>query len=177
MILAALALAWFFGLDLWAYVAWDATLLWTSAAALVPLLVLFQLCYVSEFRPLREIRTLLLDLLGPPLAACRWYDLPLLAALAGIGEELLFRGVLQIGVANATTGAIGLIVAAIVFGLAHAVTPTYALIAGLMGLYLGGLLSVGRTPNLVLPILVHAAYDLIAFVILRRDYRRRHARP
>lgn len=171
MVLAALVLAWLVGVDLWAFVRFDARSLWQSLLAVLPLLVFFAVTYRWPCGPLKRIKQLLLEVLGPSLAACRWYDLPLLAGLAGLGEELLFRGVIQLGIAQGTSPAIGLVVASVIFGVAHAVTPTYAVLAGMMGLYLGGLLQLEATPNLLPPILVHALYDLAAFLILRRDYR------
>ena len=171
MVLAALLLAWLAGIDLWTFVRFDARSVWQSLLAVLPLLVLFAITYRWPWGPLKRIKDLLLDVLGPSLAACRWYDLPLLAFLAGLGEQLLFRGVIQLGIAQGTSPAIGLVVASVIFGVAHAVTPTYAVLAGMMGLYLGGLLHLEAAPNLTPPILVHAVYDLVAFVILRRDYR------
>ncbi|MFC1597814.1 lysostaphin resistance A-like protein, partial [Planctomycetota bacterium] len=58
----------------------------------------------------------------------------------------------------------GLAVAAILFGLAHPITPGYVLLAGLMGLYLGWLqITCG---NLLVPIMAHAVYDFLALVYL-----------
>ncbi len=88
--------------------------------------------------------------------------LALTALAAGIGEEALFRGLLQ----GALTGPLGtwgaLLVASLVFGLAHAVTGLYALIATVFGLYLGGLWV--ATGDLTVPIVAHAAYDFVAFM-------------
>jgi len=42
-----------------------------------------------------KIRELLLNTLGPGLHLYHWTDLFMLAAIAGISEELLFRGVIQ----------------------------------------------------------------------------------
>lgn len=176
MALAALALAWLFEIDLWAYVSLDFAVLWQSGLAVLPLLLLFGVTYRWPWGPLGRIQELLRETLGPSLLACRWYDLPLLAGLAGLGEELLFRGVLQIGVSQWTTPLTGLIVASMLFGFAHAITPLYAVLAGLIGLYLGSLLYTTETPNLLLPVLVHAVYDLIAFVVLREDCRLRQRR-
>lgn len=173
--MAAIGLAWLLDIDLWAITAFDFAAGWHSAAALAPLLVLFFVTYRWPWGPLRRIKELLLDVMGPPLSACRWFDLPLLAGLAGLGEELLFRGVLQTGLDRWAGSAVGLGIAGIAFGLVHAVTPTYAVLAALIGVYLGGLLYVWEPPNLLVPIVVHAVYDLVAFVILRNDYRRRES--
>jgi membrane protease YdiL (CAAX protease family) len=111
--------------------------------------------------PLRTIKELLLELLGPSLAACRWYDLLLVATVAGFSEELLFRGVLQ--------PLLGLIWSNVLFGLAHAVTVSYAVLAGLIGGYLGWMLS--ASGNLLAPIIAHALYDFLAFLAVAREWR------
>ena len=52
---------------------------------------------------------------------------------AGIGEELLFRGVVQALLERWLGPWIALGVASILFGLVHALTPTYALLAAFAG--------------------------------------------
>lgn len=173
MALAAIGLAWLAGIDLRDITVWSVDSLGQSLAAVAPLLGLFFLTYRWPVGPLVRIKQILVDVMGPALAACRWYDLPLLAGLAGLGEELLFRGVLQTGLDRWAGRGIGLVTAAVIFGLVHAVTPAYAVLAGLIGLYLGGLLYFLEPPNLLVPIVVHAVYDLVAFIVLRNDYRRR----
>jgi membrane protease YdiL (CAAX protease family) len=52
----------------------------------------------------------------------------------------------------------------VLFGLLHPITPTYAVLAALMGAYLGGVwLASG---NLLVPIVAHALYDFIALAYL-----------
>ncbi len=88
----------------------------------------------------------------------------LVAALAGLGEELLFRGVLQAALVEVLGPVAALVVAALVFGLVHALSWAYFAMASLMGLYLGALFLL--TGNLLLPVIVHAVYDAIAIAIL-----------
>ena len=59
---------------------------------------------------------------------------------------------------------VGLAVASVLFGLAHAITVSYVLLAALMGLYLGWLWI--ATGNLLVPIMAHAGYDFLALVYL-----------
>lgn len=80
--------------------------------------------------------------------------------LAGFGEELLFRGVIQAGLEQLTGTATGLVLASLIFGLLHAITPAYFILATIMGLYLGLLYQL--TGNLLIPCLVHALYDWAA---------------
>jgi membrane protease YdiL (CAAX protease family) len=86
---------------------------------------------------------------------------------------MLFRGVIQHGVAERIGPpggvAIGIGIASLLFALAHALSGTYAVLAGLISVYFGWLLIV--TGNLLVPILAHAAYDFLAFVHLLRVER------
>jgi uncharacterized protein len=146
------------------------------AAALPPFLLLL---VTDRFRlsALERIKQLVLQILGPALAACRWYELVLVAALAGFGEELVFRGVVQRCLERwldfGGWGPIaGLIASNVIFGLLHLVTPTYAILAALMGVYFGVLLDATHPPNLVVPMLAHGLYDYLAFLLLRREVRK-----
>jgi membrane protease YdiL (CAAX protease family) len=166
VLVALLLAAW---LDLWPlqtihFNGQDA--LWGSVA-IVPMLLLFFAA--------RGLRGLVVELLGQPLSLCTWYDLLLVAALAGFGEELLFRGVLQpwIGRGHPLAGLIG---ANLIFGLLHALTPGYAALATAFGFYLSWLLAGFGEPNLLRPIVAHAAYDYVAFLLIVREYRQRAAR-
>jgi membrane protease YdiL (CAAX protease family) len=105
-------------------------------------------------------------LLVPFLSRLTVADFAVVAILAGFGEEGLFRGLLQGWLAESLSPVAGLVVASTLFGLLHFVTPAYALLAGLLGLYLGILYLV--TGNLVVPIVVHALYDFLALLYLVR---------
>ncbi|RKY22336.1 MAG: CPBP family intramembrane metalloprotease [Planctomycetota bacterium] len=96
--------------------------------------------------------------LGPAIGAASVSDLLLVSLAAGVGEELLFRGVLQ--------PLWGLWPTALVFGLAHALTPAYFGLAVGMGLLLGWLSA--HTGGLFAPMAVHAVYDAVALLRLRR---------
>ena len=107
-------------------------------------------------------------MLVPLFRDCRLAELAIIATLAGIGEEMLFRGVIQAAAAQEIGGQrgvwLGLLLASVLFGLLHPITPTYAILAGLIGLYLGGLwLASG---NLLTPVVAHGAYDFLALVYL-----------
>jgi len=91
-------------------------------------------------------------------------DICLISLWAGLAEELLFRGVIQ------AKG--GLIVASILFGLLHAVTPAYALLATVIGFYIGLLYHFFQ--SLLIPIQLHCIYDFAALIYLKycvRDER------
>ncbi|MEE2767390.1 MAG: CPBP family intramembrane glutamic endopeptidase [Pseudomonadota bacterium] len=139
--------------------------------ATIPMLILFLLFYQYPVGPLYPIKKSLLDIMGPLLSSCRWYELLILAAVAGISEEVLFRGVLQPWMEVSLGVSAGLIVSNVIFGLLHWITATYALIAGLIGLYLAYMMDVSEPRNLLTPIVVHGLYDFLAFVFVAAAYR------
>jgi len=89
---------------------------------------------------------------------------------AGIGEELLFRGALQAWLDDSLPVALAIILPSVVFGLLHNNNLIYMIIAGVIGLYLGVLFAV--TGNILVPIIAHTVYDVIAFaytnILIRR---------
>jgi hypothetical protein len=89
-----------------------------------------------------------------------------ISLLAGVGEELLFRGALQSGLESPLGVPGALLAASVLFGLCHWINHTYAFVAMAVGLYLGGLFLV--TDNLLAPIVCHAVYDFGALVWLFR---------
>jgi membrane protease YdiL (CAAX protease family) len=113
--------------------------------------------------------------LGPILARRSPAELALLAALAGVGEELLFRGLLQAGLMRVMPSYLALVCASALFGLAHFATSTYAIVAGLMGLYLGGIFLLQG--NLLAPIVTHALYDFVALLLVVRRYQVTQGQP
>jgi len=139
--------------------------------ATIPMFILFLLFYQYPVGPLYPIRKNLLDIMGPLLSSCRWYELLSLAAVAGISEEILFRGVLQPWMEAGLGVSAGLILSNVIFGLLHWITATYALIAGLIGLYLAYMMDVSEPRNLLTPIVVHGLYDYLAFVFVAAAYR------
>ena len=59
-----------------------------------------------------------------------------------------------------------LLLTSVVFGLGHLITPAYALLAGLLGFYLGTLALV--YDNLLLVMTVHGLYDFLALIYLTK---------
>jgi membrane protease YdiL (CAAX protease family) len=151
-----------------------ARLEWRAVAvglvATLPLLAFFAVSWRSPRRELREIRSrlerLLPRLIGG-LGVSWWLGVVVLALAAGIGEELLFRGFLQGSLEHMLGATLGLLAAGLVFGLVHAITPAYAVIATFMGLYLG--IAWRVSGNLVVPITIHAAYDAaVIWFVMRK---------
>ena len=140
-------------------------------AASLPLLVGLRWTLSTSFPPVRRLVEVVEDQLGPLLASRSSVELAVLASLAGLAEEILFRGVVQVGLARVLPDAAALVLASTAFGVAHFITRAYALLAGMAGLYLGTLfLAQG---NLLVPIVAHALYDFVALTYLVRRYRAR----
>ena len=95
VLLVGLGLGWLAGINPWLGCRVTPVSIAWGVAATGPLLLAFGVTYTLDWAPLRRIRELLIELLGRPMARCRWYDLVVLAVLAGVCEELLFRGVIQ----------------------------------------------------------------------------------
>mmetsp|Transcript_11768 Transcript_11768/g.22013 ORF Transcript_11768/g.22013 Transcript_11768/m.22013 type:complete len:182 (+) Transcript_11768:814-1359(+) len=85
-----------------------------------------------------------------------------LGTAAGLGEEMLFRGVLQFELSERLGDVVALGSSALVFGALHAVTPLYAILAGLASLYFGELYL--QYHNLAVPIVCHGLYDVGALM-------------
>jgi membrane protease YdiL (CAAX protease family) len=140
-----------------------------GVVATAPLLLVLRWTLTTAWSPVRRLVALVVEQLGPLLAQRSPMELALLAALAGFAEEILFRGVVQVGLARILPQSGALIVASAAFGLAHLVTPTYGVLAGLAGVYLGGLFLLQG--SLTTPIVAHAVYDVVALNCVVRLYR------
>jgi len=96
-----------------------------------------------------------------------------MSIFAGVFEELLFRGVLQTATAQITPMVVAILISNLIFGAVHWRTALYALIAGLIGVWLGVLFAL--TGNLLTPILTHGVYDLVALFVTARAIDARRA--
>jgi len=104
----------------------------------------------------RELRPLFTDM--------SWLQLLVLALLAGVGEELLFRGFLQPWLGVYLSAELGILVAAIVFGLLHFASVPYFLLTAVLGLAFG--ITYWSTGSLLMVMVWHGFYDLLVFLIL-----------
>mmetsp|Transcript_22988 Transcript_22988/g.35440 ORF Transcript_22988/g.35440 Transcript_22988/m.35440 type:complete len:335 (-) Transcript_22988:249-1253(-) len=84
----------------------------------------------------------------------------MLGVVAGVGEEMLFRGVIQEQLTKSLGNEdLSLVLTSVIFGLGHAVTPLYAFIAGIASLFFGSLYIYAKH-NLVVPMVCHGIYDV-----------------
>ncbi len=108
---------------------------------------------------LHRIERLLMSVLDMP--ALRPHHALLFGLLAGIPEEILFRGAIQ--------PAWGLLLASVTFGALHAISFAYFLYATCAGLLLGGLAL--WCEGLWAPIAAHTVIDVLMFLLLMRRWR------
>jgi len=177
LIVLAYGIGWAVSINPLAHVEFSPMALVWSAVGTLPLYLLFALSYNLPWNGMRAVRNFLVEKLGPFLSRYRWQELLYLGFLAGISEEILFRGLLQPWFEQNWGWVGGIVFSNLVFALVHWVTPLYALLAGLTGVYLGVALDFGGERNLVVPILIHAIYDFLAFIAVAQTYRRERSRP
>ena len=166
--LAVLAcfVGWLVDIPPWEKLAWDLRDVALGFAACLPMLALLVLCVVVPWRPIARIREFVDKIVRPLFRECTLLDLALISLLAGLGEELLFRGLVQEGLAGWLGSWPALAAASVLFGLMHPITPAYAILATVAGAYLGWTYLVSG--NLLVPIIAHAVYDFTALVYLLR---------
>lgn len=125
----------------------------------------------SRIEAFRHLRRIVDQLLLPFFRNASMVHLALVSLAAGVGEELFFRGLIQNGLrqgwAAAWGGAAAWLAAGLLFGLAHFITRTYAVLAAIVGLYLGGLYW--WCDSLMVPVVAHAVYDFVALLYLLRS--------
>jgi membrane protease YdiL (CAAX protease family) len=171
LVLVAVFLGWVADIDPFENIYFSESVVAYGVIGTAPLFLMFLALEQMQGKSVANIRKLLLNTLGPGLHRYHWTDLFILAAIAGVSEELLFRGVIQPWIETSWGITAGLIGSNIVFGLVHAVTPLYAVLAAVVGIYLGLSLDYGGDRNLLIPIIIHGFYDFLAFVALMRVYR------
>jgi membrane protease YdiL (CAAX protease family) len=154
-----------------------------GALATLPLAAILMACQRITWPPIKDLWRVLDEVVVPLFRTCNWIEIAAISFLAGLGEELLFRGLLQNGFAQWTGDFLphtpfaalagdwmAVIFVAILFGALHAVNTAYAVLAAIMGVYLGWLYL--ATGNLTVPIVAHGLYDFAALVyVLGRTTR------
>lgn len=171
MVVVSLVAAAVIGIDVWDRVALTPTALLWGLLGTIPLVFLSWAMDRVPWEPFTRMSQTLTNVLGPAVRDCTWAELVTLSLLVGISEELLFRGVLQVGLLSWGWWP-AMIATSVAFGLAHAVTPTYAICTALVGAYLSLIMEATSPPNLLIPILCHAGVDLYAFIQLKREQLR-----
>ncbi len=182
LIIVSVLLGWISGIDPFEHIHFSENAILYGLFGTLPLFFIFLTMEHMNIPSIQKIRQILIDTLGPNMHQYNWADLFILATIAGISEELLFRGVIQPWIENSWGMTVGLIASNILFGLLHAVTPLYAVLATSVGIYLGLFLDYSGERNLLTPIVIHAVYDFLAFLVIMKAYRasrlkNRHSKP
>ncbi|MBI2424410.1 MAG: CPBP family intramembrane metalloprotease [Candidatus Hydrogenedentes bacterium] len=132
----------------------------------IPMMGFLVAAYKLKFKAFTRLRELLEEEFAQLFQSCTNFDLFVIALLAGLGEEALFRGIAQTLLAGYLGPWTGLVLASLLFGFCHPFSKTYISIATLMGLYLGALYQ--WTGSLALPVGIHALYDFAALLYIVR---------
>ena len=74
----------------------------------------------------------------------------------------LLRGIIQTVLSAKFSSNAALVISGVVFGLLHAVTPVYSLLAGAASVFFGYLYN--ASGNLAIPMISHASYDVGALI-------------
>jgi CAAX protease family protein len=111
-------------------------------------------------RFVEALRRLYRDLLFPLFRDRTPLEIALISVLAGVGEEVFFRGAMQ--------PEWGLVIASVLFGACH-VGSRLTIVLGVWAASTGALLGWLRiaTGGLLAPIIAHIAYDALALAYLR----------
>ena len=164
LFLVAVALGLAFGVKPWLTLSFTPAELGLSLLGVLPMFMMF---YASG-----SLNDLVVRMFGRSLDSLTVLDIALVALLVGVGEELLFRGVLE-RLLGRESAMVGLVLANLAFAACHAVNRTYFVTTFFVGCYLSALMSAGDRDNLLRPIIAHTVYDFVAFLMIRREWRRR----
>lgn len=155
-----LGLCHYGGLPIGAWLGVDASVVAWCAVGVVPSLLLIPWSLRSTWPPLIAFRAEVEEMVVPMFEGMGVASMLWISLMAGAGEELLFRLWLQ----QALTGAVGplggLLLASLLFGLAHPISRLYVVTAAAIGAWLGLLML--ASGSLVPAIFVHAVHDAAA---------------
>lgn len=171
LVLVAMLLGWIADINPFEFIIFNEQAIINGIIGALPLCLIFMALNQLQLSSLQKIKQTLHATLGPCLHKRHWTDLFILAAIAGIAEEILFRGVIQPWIENSWGMAVGLVISSVVFGLVHAITALYFAMAMAVSIYLGLYLDYAGTRNLLTPIIIHGLYDFFAFIVILRSYR------
>lgn len=143
--------------------------LWGLLAAL-PMVAALWLAERFPLGPLKSLEQIFEQVLKPLFRSWPTWQLFAVSAMAGVGEEILFRGAIQGGVEQFSGSPwLAIVIASVLFGLAHPMSRLYVGVATVIGFYFGWLLW--STDNLLVPIVAHGAYDFVALLYMLRGDR------
>ena len=121
LLVLAIVLGWIAGIDPFATLHFSENAVFYGMMGTLPLFVIFMAMQSLQIESVQQVRKLLLETLGPSMHRYGWADLFILAAIAGLSEEVLFRGVIQPWIESGWGKNAGLVFSNIIFGLVHTV--------------------------------------------------------
>ncbi|PQO39857.1 CPBP family intramembrane metalloprotease [Bremerella cremea] len=165
------------GVAPWISSSWDTggvvpilTSLGLGALGTIPLLIAFMAMQYSSFSSLDDLQEYMDRYIAPLFREATIFELGLVSLAAGLGEEALFRGVIQTFLQQLMGSGAGPVVpialTSLLFGVVHYMTKEYFIIASIMGAYLG--IWFWWTGDIIVPIVIHALYDWFALVYMRQ---------
>jgi membrane protease YdiL (CAAX protease family) len=116
--------------------------------------------------PLARVKKFCDEEVVPMLEKSSWSEIALISVAAGVGEEMLFRGVLQSSLSSWLGLSWGIVLASLLFGLLHPISVPYMFIATFLGLYLGVLWI--WVDDLLTVMITHGLYDFAVLGYLLR---------
>lgn len=163
--LAMIVIAWGWRLISGGNVAWFPLRGWLSDLAIGTLLgtafAFMAWVLLDRVPALKRIELLLVHTLD--MDKLRYHHAFQIGLVAGIPEEILFRGALQ--------PSLGLLLTSVIFGALHGITRGYFVYAAVAGLLLGALVE--WRGGLWAAIAAHTMVDAVVFALLIRSWRRR----
>jgi membrane protease YdiL (CAAX protease family) len=165
----AIVIAWFAGIALREMFLLKPLHFLIAVVAVFPMLMFCRFVYMVPFKTVEFTRRFLQSVYRDFIRHCSVLQLLLVAIMSGIGEELLFRGVLQTSITQWFGGEtrgiiIGIAITSLLFGLVHPINKLYVFLCFVIGIYLG-LLFVW-TGNLIVPIIIHSLYNFVVFLAM-----------
>lgn len=131
-----------------------------SSALGIAVVQYWLLRFAPDLGPIRALRRLYRETLVPLFASVGLFEIVVISLLAGVGEEVLFRGAWQ--------AAFGPVMASLAFGLCH-IGSRGTIVLGAWAAAVGGFLAwlAIATGGLLAPIVAHALYDALALSYIR----------
>ena len=162
----SLFLGWLLGHPALEHFAWNMRdAIWGILAA-IPFTLMFFAMLRWPIGPLGRVKKFCDTEVVPMLEESTWAEIALISLSAGVGEEMLFRGVVQSSLSDWLGVPWGMGLASLLFGLLHPISITYMFITAFLGLYLGAVWFVNG--NLLTVMITHALYDFAALAYLLR---------
>ncbi len=162
----SLVLGWLLGHPPLEHFAWSLPdAIWGVLAA-IPFTLMFLAMLRWPIGPLGRVKKFCDTEVVPMLEKSTWAEIALISLSAGVGEEMLFRGVVQASLSSWLGFRWGLVLASVIFGLMHPISVTYVVIAAFLAVYLGAVWIVNG--NLLTVMVTHALYDFAALAYLLR---------